>query len=124
MTPIEINANEFLAINLNGWHLSNAETGWYDEYDTFICFKSKWNPLEKIAQAFEVVEKMRTLKYTFFLSLREYYKDIFTAIFWSETGVRSKAEHSKVATAITLAACRALGWKEKGDERLRKNRLA
>lgn len=100
-----MNPNEFLAKELTGWNLSNAEMGWYDEYDRFICFKSKWNPLENIAQAFNVVEKMGEKDFCF--ELCKNIKGEYLAMF-STNMVDYTHSHKNPATAITLAACKAL----------------
>ena len=108
-----MNLNKFLATELMGWtpqshgcvtYAEEYTWMWSDENDKAIIDCSNWNPLENIAQAFEVVEKMRIKNYTFFLSLEEYYKPIFDAIFWTETGARSRSGDFNPATAITLAA--------------------
>lgn len=124
MTPIEINENEFLATKLMGWELHGAY--YFERVGVHgmrsVVKKEYWDPFENIAQAFEVVEKIREKGHEFMIQGQ---KNRYVACFGENVGWGQDPGIDKnPATAITLAACRALGWKEKGDERLRKNRLA
>ena len=69
MTPAELDAlDKWLATELMGWHLEHlkpgpkyhAEPGYYfcDNENRVLINKKDWSPTRKIAQAFEVVEKL------------------------------------------------------------------
>lgn len=115
-----MNANAFLAINLIGLKAINGVWfeggGWGEHQDSKIrCTISSWNPLESIAQAFEVVEKMgeKGFEYEIYNLVRENNKWHSCQFYEVKTGRwYDTIEHKNPATAITLAACKALGWKE------------
>ena len=74
MTNDEMNElDEFLATQVMGWefrrrirHVFGAPSAWVIDIGTgeqdFVMYVEDWQPTRKIAQAFEVVEKMRAQK--------------------------------------------------------------
>lgn len=107
--------SEKIATEIMGWAERNslwvANTGWYRSCDgpQIICRVDAWNPPENIAQAFEVVEKMREKGWVYFQL--DTHRTVWTAGFQPRF---ASAESDTPAMAISLASLEALKEIENG----------
>jgi hypothetical protein len=104
-----MNPNEFLAIELMGWFDPDPKEGsvWVNESRSVCMRKCDWRPLENIQQAFEVVDRMVKNGWYYELGLAQG-EGHECSFYIGGDDPLFRDEHINPATAITLAACKAL----------------
>ena len=102
-----MNPNEFLATEVMGWEIRVIKEVRYFFFKNIpIMLVSEWSPKIDIIQAFEVVEKMGLKGFSF--ELCKNIKGEYLAMFSTDMADYTYS-HKNPATAITLAAVKALG---------------
>ena len=110
MTPAELrDLSAFLAINIMRWKEErfNNHAVWVDEKKNIVCLQDAWTPPTNIAQAFEVVEKLRTTLFKWFEMAHR--PAGFTCNFVGDPHYTEFAETAELA--ICLAAKKAVEGK-------------
>ncbi len=108
-----------IAERVMGWkqaadNLWPGRLWWVDNQGTHLFYAdgNAWTPTTGIAQAWQVVERVRTLGWEFSITTRLRFQEGWHALFWKQNFERydeARAEAATAPLAIVLASLKAVG---------------